>query len=132
MPMYVFEHPVTKSIQNVFFHMNDEKKFVDEQGVEWNRVYISPNAAIDTQVDPYSAKDFAKATNKPGTLGDLFDRSQELHLKRKDKEGKDPFREKFYENYSKKHKGNKHYLQQREENAQKFKDIGISVEMPDN
>jgi hypothetical protein len=41
-------------------------------------------------------------------MGDLWDRSAELSAKRKDKMGKDPVKEKYFENWSKKRKGKKH------------------------
>lgn len=132
MPLYLFEHPTSGRQQWVSFSMREEKKFVDEKGVAWKRVYVNPQMSVDTKCDPYSEADFVKATNKKGTMGDLYDRSQELHLKRKDKNGRDPFRDDYYRRYSEKHKGKKHYLQQREETAAKLKDVGLGVEYPDN
>lgn len=111
--------------------MNDVHEYVDENGVKYDRVYTKPNAAIDTFCDIYSSKDYVKATNKNGTLGDLIDRSAELHEKRRDKEGKDPVREQFYKDYQKTHRGKKHQLQTREETSEKLKGTGFEVEYND-
>jgi hypothetical protein len=131
MPQYLYQHPESEDVIEVFQHMNDVHEYVDETGVKWNRLFTKPNASIDTEVDPYSSKDFVKITNKPGTMGDLWDRSAELSNKRSEKEGKDPVKEKFYDSYSKKHNGSKHYLQQREENSKQLKSKGIVVEYND-
>ena len=87
--------------------------------------------AMDTQVDPYSAKDFVKATAKPGTIGDMWDCSAELSQKRADRNGKDPLKEKFYEDYSKKHGGRKHHAQEREQLKEKLKNSPIEVTFND-
>ena len=133
MPQYCFINPSTNEQKLVFFHMNENKVFIDDNGVTWNRVWLSPNAAIDTTCDIYSAKDFVKATNKTGcTVGDMLDRSAELHEKRKDKDGKDPLREQFYKDYSVQHRGKKHHLQAREDSAEALKSAGIEVDYGDS
>jgi hypothetical protein len=133
MPNYLYRNTITNKVIEVFQHMNDVHEYTDESGVKYERVFTKPNAAFDTvAIDPYSAKDYVKATNKEGcTVGDLLDRSAELHEKRKDKEGKDPFREQFYKDYQKEHKGRKHHAQQREETTEALKGAGIEVEYPD-
>ena len=94
MPLYSFEHPETGETVELVQGMKDPHVFVDESGVEWNRVWVSPNAAMDTNVDPFSAKDFVKKTaNMKGTVGDIWDYSKELGERRKDKEGKDKLKE---------------------------------------
>ena len=42
--------------------MKDKHVFIDDQGVEWRRVWRAPNAAMDTQIDPHSSKDFVEKT----------------------------------------------------------------------
>lgn len=82
MPYYLFRHPNSKEIQEIFFHMNDEKIYIDEQGVKWVREFIVPQASIDTNIDPYSKRAFMDKTNKAGTFGEMFDLSKELSEKR--------------------------------------------------
>lgn len=128
MPLYDFEHPKTGKIQSVYFGMNDEKKFVDEKGVEWKRVWSVPNAAIDTKVDPNSVSDFIKVTNKPGTYGELQDRAAELSEKRADKNGgQDPVKEQYYEDYSKTRHGLKHADVEKREANQRLKKLGVKI-----
>lgn len=108
MPYYIYEHPETKEQKEVFQTMKEDHIYVDQDGVKWNRVFLSCNASIDTRVDPFSEKDFIKATNKKGTFGDLMDRSAEMSETRKNKEGVDPVQEKYYKDYSKKRNGKIH------------------------
>src|SRR4051812_24300437 len=108
MPLYPFtsvDDP--RKSTDLFFSMNDAPSigsvYTNENGVKWKRALSKPYAAIDTQIDPYSAKDFVKVTSKGGgVVGDLWDRSAELSAKRADKEGQDPVRAKFYKDYAKK------------------------------
>ena len=37
MPIYLFQHPETEEVAELFFGMNDEKKYIDEDGTEWKR-----------------------------------------------------------------------------------------------
>lgn len=110
MPIYLFEHLKSGKIKEVFQSMNDKHEYVDENGIEWRRVFLSTNASVDTNIDPYSASDFsAKTANKRGTLGDLMDRSRELSEKRSNGNmSNDPVAKKYFENYSKKRNGKKH------------------------
>lgn len=111
--------------------MNDEKVYNGPDGKQvgqWKRVWTKPLASIDTKVDPFSAKDYVKATNKRDTVGSLWDRSRELSLKRAEKEGSDPIKQRFYDNYSKRRKGAKHPEQRREEGAKKLAKHGIKID----
>ncbi len=135
MPTYLFareDRPDKTSTR--FYHMNEVPSIgsliTDEDGVVWRRVATKPQASFDTKADPYSAKDYVKATAKRGTIGDLHDRAAEAAAKRADKEGKegDPVQNAFYENYSKRRKGKKHPQQAREEAAKSLKDRGIRVD----
>lgn len=135
MPDYLFGRVDRPNVTTTrFYHMKEAPQLgaiiTDEKGVKWKRLVTNPQAAIDTKVDPYSAADFSKATNKRGTVGELWDRSAELSAKREDKEGKgcDPIKNAFYENYSKKRKGRKHPDQVREESTRKLKSKGISID----
>jgi hypothetical protein len=101
MPLYIYHHPDDENkVVEIYQGMNDSHEYIVD-GIKWKRIFTKPNAAIDTKVDPYSAKDFVKATNKKGTVGELMDRSKELSEKRKDKEGIDPVKEKIYDDYQK-------------------------------
>ncbi|MBT7437989.1 MAG: hypothetical protein HN786_05135 [Cellvibrionales bacterium] len=90
--------------------MNDEKKYVDDDGVEWKRVWSLPQLSTEASIDPWDNADFVnKTANTKGTLGDMMDRSQELSQKRADQNGGvDPVKEKYYENYSKQRGGAVH------------------------
>jgi len=109
MPAYDFQNPKTLEIKEVILGMNDEKVYIDEDGLEWVRLFTAPNPSFDTLVDPYSSKDFLASTaNKKETYGDLLDRSKELSEKRKDKDGRDPVQSKWFKNWSKERGGKKH------------------------
>ena len=83
--------------------------YVDPSGLNWTRLFTSPNANFDTQVDPFSKSDYRKATdNKKGTLGDLMDYSKDLSHQRASKNGGvDPVSEK-HRNAHEKISGQKH------------------------
>jgi hypothetical protein len=133
MPQYLFESVKTGEIHTIVLHMNEEKVYLGPNGKanpgEWRRVWTAPRAAIDTRVDPYSAKDFVKATNKNGDVGSLWDRSKEMSLKRAEKEGgTDPVRQTFFEQYSKRRHGKKHPEQLRQESVKTAAQHGIKID----
>ena len=105
MPEYIYEHPDTGE-QIIVLQSIHEEHIYEINGVTYDRVYTVPQASIDTRVDPYSAKDFRKV--KAENVGEMWDRSRELSEIRKDKEGKDPIKEKYFKDYAKKTKGKKH------------------------
>ncbi len=112
--------------------MNDTKDYRGPKGDAapgvWRRVWLKPQMAVDAvAIDPYSPSDFVKATNKKGSIGDLYDRSTELSKKRADKDGKDPIQEKFFEDYSKKRHGKKHPVQARRDGVEALAKKGIRV-----
>lgn len=112
--------------------MTETKDYRGPNGTDkrdtWKRVWTKPQMGVDTvRIDPYSTSDFVKATNKKGTMGDLWDRSAELSKKREEKEGLDPIKEKFFEDYAKKRKGKKHPDQQRRESEATLKKKGIKI-----
>lgn len=111
MPQYIFCNPLQEDqIVEVFFHMNDKKFYIDENGVEWRRVFTVPQASIDSDIDPNNRQEFARRAAKYSTIGDLADKSLELSEKRKSKEGFDPVEKKFFSDYSAARKGAKHPL----------------------
>lgn len=107
MPQYLFRNPKTGSVVQIFQFMNEDHVY-SESGVQFERVFTSPNAQIDSTVE--SAEKFVEKTGKmKGTLGEIWDYSQELSEKRASKnDGVDPLRKKAEENYSKKRKGLKY------------------------
>ena len=102
MPIYSFIHPETEEEIDIIQKMNEPHVYVDENGVQWKRKWELPNAQVDTKIDPFNKREFAdKTSDKKGTMGDLWDRSKELSLKRKEKLGYDPVKKKYLKKYSK-------------------------------
>lgn len=62
--------------------MNDEKIYIDEDGVKWRREFTVPQASIDANIDPYSSKAFVEKTRRAGTIGELVDLSKEMSERR--------------------------------------------------
>ena len=111
--MYIFQHPETGEEIEVFFGMNDDKKYTDKEGVEWKRVFLSSQLSTEGSIDPWNNADFVnKTANKKGSYGDILDLSKELSEKRASQNnGKDPVKEKYFKNYSKERGGKKHPAQ---------------------
>ncbi len=105
MPEYIYENPETGEQVTVLQSIHEEHVYTID-GIEYNRVYTIPNASIDTQIDPHSAKDFREKAK--GSIGDLWDQSAEASVKREERHGHDPVKKKFFEDYSKSRKGAKH------------------------
>ena len=126
MPLYPVRNPSTGEIQDIFFHMDDDKKYIDNSGVEWIREYNSPQLNTQGSIDPWNNADFVNKTNKEGTIGDLLDRSADLSRQRADQNGGvDPIKEKYYDNYSKTRKGSKHP----DKMPKTFEDKNIKIEL---
>lgn len=131
MPIYTFEHPENGNTIDVVQSMNEKHEYFDEDGLQYKRVYYSPNMSIDSQIDAFSSKDFAEKTrDKKGTIGDLLDKSKELSEKRGG-ERSDPVLKNFYSSYEKQN-GIKHSNQIKSEKLEsannKLKKFGISIE----
>lgn len=109
MPIYLFKNPKTGNIVSVFQQMNEEHVY-SENGIKCERVFTVPNAQIDADIDVDSSEKFIEKTGKmKGTLGEIWDYSQELSNKRAEKNGGvDPVRQKAEEKYSKKRRGMKY------------------------
>ena len=109
MPFYLYENPESGEVIELMQGMNDEHVYIDPNGLNWTRLFTSPNANFDTQVDPFSQSDYRKATdNKKGTLGDLMDYSKDLSEQRASKNGGvDPVAEKHRDRHEK-NTGQKH------------------------
>ncbi len=133
MPLYVFARVDNPSVtQDLHYSMHTAPsvgKVVTVDGIKWRRIFTKPQASFDTKCDPYSAKDFSKATNKPGTVGDLHDRSKEMSIKRAEKEGgTDPVRERYFADYTRRRRGTIHPEQKREQSVKKLAAKGIKVD----
>ena len=103
MPIYEYQNPETKETIEVVQSIKAKHIFIDDQGTEWHRIWSAPNAAIDTEIDPYSSKDFLKATAKKGmTAGEMMDLSGDLSRKRERSSGLDPVKNKAVTKYEKK------------------------------
>jgi len=110
MPMYIFQNPKTNEEVEVFFHMDDEKKYFDKDGLEWKRVFTVPHASIDTKLDAFDKNGFIEKSGKmQGTVGDMLDYSAELSQERAERSetGEDPIKRKNFDDYEKRN-GKKH------------------------
>ena len=113
MPTYIFQHPSTGDVKEISQRISDAHEYIDDSGIQWNRVFTVPHASIPslTRIDAGSEQDFMNKTQDTGgTCGDLFDLSNELSAKRKSQSsnGKDPIKQRFFKDYSTERKGLKH------------------------
>lgn len=109
MPIYLFKNPKTGITKEIIQKMNDEHTY-EEDGVKWERVFLVPNASIDTKVKPDDKVKFIEKTgNMKGTVGDMLDYSAELSEERakSSDDGQDPVKKKMFSDYKKK-TGKKH------------------------
>jgi hypothetical protein len=107
MPIYIYKNPETGETKEIIQTMNEEHVY-SQDGIEWKRVYLSPNASIDTKSE--TPEQFVEKTgNMKGTLGEMMDYSEELSQKRasKSESGEDPIKRKHFDEYEKK-VGKKH------------------------
>lgn len=110
MPIYVFSHPKTREVKEVFMPINGDHTFI-ENGVEWNREYDFNVSVKSSPISPWKKNDFLQKTNDMrGNIGDIMDISQELSEKRAEQNGGvDPVKKKYFQEYSKLRKGRKHH-----------------------
>ncbi len=100
MPIYEYTHPDTGEEIELVQTMKEDHVYIDEHGIEWARVWNNPNATIDTDLDPFSEKDFVKHTAKKGmTAGQMMDLSKQLSKKREKARGLDPVKNKAVMEY---------------------------------
>ncbi len=110
MPVYLFQNPETGETVEVIQGMKEKHTFVDDQGVEWKRVFTSPNTAVSDNLigaDTTEAEFVRKTSEKNYTLGDMWDLSARLSEKRAKANGQDPIKEKEKKKYEK-HTGKRH------------------------
>ena len=110
MPIYVYKNPKTNESIEVIQSMTEDHVYIDEDGLEWKRVFIPSQLNTEASIDPWSNSDFVEKTrDTKGSYGDMIDRSSELSEKRANQNGGvDPVRQKYFKDYSKKRNGAKH------------------------
>ena len=106
MPAYVYKNPKIEEYVELTQTMSEEHKFIDDFGVEWERVFFSPKVSISTNNDG-SKESFMSATQKKCSLGDLWDASAAASEKREKTYGKDSIKDKFHSDYGEKTNGKK-------------------------
>lgn len=109
MPSYSFLNPETGEIVDVVQRMTEPHTY-SKDGVEWQRQFCIPQTTIDNKIDPFDSKAFVRKTgNFKGNLGDVYAASAEASEKRKKIcGGKDPVQQKYFKDWSSKHKGKIH------------------------
>jgi hypothetical protein len=125
MPIYTYFRDSTEEFIDIVQGMNDVHTYSGQNGDEddWRRVFYSPQMAMDTQIDPFSSKQFSDRTrDKKGTVGHMLDYSAEMSDKRASQAGGvDPVKQKYFENYSKTRRGAKHQLEKQSFEGKSFK-----------
>lgn len=128
MPSYLFKNKVTGEVKEVQMPMNAEHKY-SEGDVEYERIFIAPTASVDNRIDPFDKRGFvSKTASKRGSVGDLFDMSKELSIKREEKAGRDSVKENYYKNYADKRRGSQHPDVRKVESIKKLDKLGVVVE----
>lgn len=101
---YDYQNPKTGQIITIYQSMASDHKYIDDDGLEWERKFSIPNAVIDGvfNIDPNDRQEFVRKTGlRKGKMNDLFQLSAELSEKRKQKDGIDVIKEKSMDNYEK-------------------------------
>jgi len=107
MPNYQFQDK-KGNILEYYFPINEAPSIgtqITIEGKVYTRLPSDTQMAIDTKIDCFDKKKFLEKTRKQGKMGEIFDLSKELGNKRKEKAGKDEFKEKFIESSKKKRNG---------------------------
>ncbi len=112
MPNYSFENLKTKEIKVFFFPLDNHPTWNEVREIEgqkWKRIMEerAPLGIIKNST-PSSSQEFLDETKrKKGTVGDLIERSAELSEQRAKQSptGRDPTRDKYLDNWSKKRGG---------------------------
>ena len=112
MPVYLFQHPDTEEVIEVLQRMKDAHVYTDEDGVDWQRIWVTPNASSDVNIDPFNANTFNDINRHidKATYGEIVEQAKELSQKRKEKSGLgyDPVKRSYFDKWSKERKGKKH------------------------
>lgn len=107
MPEYIYKHPDKEEYISIIQSMNEEHSYQDDDGLSWKRVLTCPKLNIDSDVDPFSQRQYLdKTSNMKGSVGDLMDQSRELSEKRAAiYGGEDPIKRKKLDDWSAKRGG---------------------------
>ena|ERR1051326_6805738 len=113
--LYEFENIETKEIKEFYFPVEEAPKtgsIIEKDGEKWKRL-ISKNVmgVVKGTSNPVSSQQFVHDTaRQKGTVGDLMDKSAEESAKRAKQSptGRDPVKDKWFENWSKKRSGKRH------------------------
>jgi hypothetical protein len=117
MPEYIFKHPKREKYISIVQTMNEEHSYTDKAGIKWERVFTVPQAVVKEIIDEFNSHQYVDITKrKKGNVGDLLDFSEELSMKRAQKtdNGRDPVKDKFYDDWSAKRHGRIHPEDNRE------------------
>jgi hypothetical protein len=110
--MYLFQHPETEEVVEVLQAMKDPHVYTDDDGTEWQRLWVTPNASADVNIDPFNANAFndKHRHNDKASYGDVTDHAKELSQIRKEKSGlgHDPVQRKYFNDWSEERKGKRH------------------------
>lgn len=113
MPFYIFIHPDTGEEKEVQQRMTEPHVYIDENGIEWERVFTAPQGAVGLNHDPFNSNNFLEKSRHANpnnrNLGELQKRAAEDSYRRAEKNsGVDPIKKEYFKDYSKKRKGKKH------------------------
>jgi len=127
-PYYLYQNKKTLEIREISQKMTDLHVYFSD-GIEWQRLFLPINGAVDTKFDPFSSKDFVEKTrNRSGNLGDIMEKSAELSQKRAEIAGKDELKKNYYKNYTKKRKGKLHKDIKEKQAIQNLDNKGITID----
>lgn len=131
MPLFDFQSDSGETI-SVYLTLNEPKESYQTQikdGKVYRRIYTPFNVCKDTRSSDGTREDFQRMTEgKNLTMGDMFDKSKELSIKRAERNGGvDPVAERTYAKYQKKI-GKKHPdVIKREKRAKLKEKFGVSI-----
>lgn len=109
MPVYTFKYK--NNYIDIVMGMDDPHEVFCENGELLERIWSKPQAHIKENFDINNSKEFSYKTGKmKGSLGDITNLSEELSQKRakNSDNGRDPVKDKFFDNWSKKRHGKTH------------------------
>lgn len=130
MGQYDFQCPRTGRVITLYQSMGEEHKFVDDEGVEWNRIFYKPNAIIDSiyNIDPRDKRKFVERTGRhKGKLKDIYQLSAELSERRADRDGFDVIKERCMDNYEQSRPNTRHPLRKQKELKENLGKLGVEI-----
>jgi len=125
-PQYSFENEKGEVI-DVVLGIHDDHSSIEKDGIEYKRVFTPPNVATDTNWNAEDSRDFVnKSSLKKGNLGNLWEKSQELSMKREKIYGEDKFKKQSIEE-NRKLRGGRLTPQELRETRQKGIEIDLKL-----